>query len=275
MKSIIVNADDLGCSSVVNEAIIDCIQKGLITSTTIMANGEAFDDVKSIAAYYSQISFGVHLVIDEYKSLTNSKVLEEYGIVDRHGYFIKSAIKYVRIDKRLKEAVYKEWDAQISKIEEAGISLSHIDSHHHFHTIPELADIVISLAKKHGIEKIRQNSRRPLFLPFKKVKANVPNEEKELMANKRHHNLSFISKVKNRILSEITYNRFRHRLITTDFFCSVSQFVENQTVLEHNKSIKTIELMCHPGHPSYLKETDSLKTLFESYGDLYINYLQL
>ena len=58
MKKIIINADDLGMSGTVNREIESCIQKGLITSTTIMANMPDFDGARKLYDTYNEaVSF--------------------------------------------------------------------------------------------------------------------------------------------------------------------------------------------------------------------------
>ena len=51
-----------------------------------------------------------------------------------------------------------ENSAQISKIINAGIEISHIDSHHHIHTDFWILVEVLKLAKKYNISKISDNS---------------------------------------------------------------------------------------------------------------------
>ena len=72
----IINADDFGKSEDVNKAIIHCIEERVINSTTIMANGLALPSAATYARSNPQISYGVHLVIDEMESLTKSMILK-------------------------------------------------------------------------------------------------------------------------------------------------------------------------------------------------------
>ena len=49
MSKLIVNADDFGLHSAVNAGIIDGHRRGIITSTSLMAGGEAFTEAVSMA----------------------------------------------------------------------------------------------------------------------------------------------------------------------------------------------------------------------------------
>ena len=61
MIRIIINADDLGKDSQVNDKISEALQNGFITSSTIMANIELWDEVHKIVDANPKASFGVHL----------------------------------------------------------------------------------------------------------------------------------------------------------------------------------------------------------------------
>ena len=59
---IIINADDLGKSMKVNDAIFKLMDKNLITSSTIMANGDYVEDAIVRSKKYPNFSFGIHLM---------------------------------------------------------------------------------------------------------------------------------------------------------------------------------------------------------------------
>ena len=49
MPHLIVNADDFGITEGTNRAIIDAHQRGIVTSTSLLANGYAFDHAVALA----------------------------------------------------------------------------------------------------------------------------------------------------------------------------------------------------------------------------------
>ena len=116
MRKLIINADDLGMSQEQNEQIRQCIELGVITSSTLMANGPFFNEGVKIAKRYPQISVGVHLNIIEFTPLTNEGIFRKHGMLDADGNFIEGAAFVVPMDEELKQAVFEEWDAQISKV---------------------------------------------------------------------------------------------------------------------------------------------------------------
>jgi predicted glycoside hydrolase/deacetylase ChbG (UPF0249 family) len=145
---IIINADDLGRSVAVNEATFDLIDRGLVTSATIVASGEALEDVARRCGDYPHCSFGVHLFLDEYQPLTAGfrRLLVPS---DR----LKEAVREALLNDR--EAVLQELQAQVERVRAAGIPVSHIDSHHHVHTVPEFFGTLKALQRRTGVDKVR------------------------------------------------------------------------------------------------------------------------
>ena len=145
---VIINADDLGYTKIVNENIAKAFENNLITSATIMANTEFWNEVEYIVAQNPNASFGVHLNLTKGPALTNSPILHKYGIVDDENCFTKKIQSIKFIPKELHKAIQQELEAQIELVKIHNIPISHIDGHHHVHTINTLAADVISVKKK-------------------------------------------------------------------------------------------------------------------------------
>ncbi|MGB0007236.1 MAG: ChbG/HpnK family deacetylase, partial [Candidatus Sulfotelmatobacter sp.] len=63
MRRLIVNADDFGFTAGVNRAIIEAHTRGIVTSTTLMASGPAFNDAVRLARETPRLDVGCHLVL--------------------------------------------------------------------------------------------------------------------------------------------------------------------------------------------------------------------
>jgi len=63
VRRLIVNADDFGFTAGINRAIVEAHTRGIVTSTTLMANGRAFDDAVRSAATVPGLSVGCHVVL--------------------------------------------------------------------------------------------------------------------------------------------------------------------------------------------------------------------
>lgn len=142
MKRLIVNADDFGYCEAVNTAILRTYTSGIVRSTTMMANMPGFDHAVSLAKANPGLKIGVHMTMTCYKPvLTTHKTL-----VDEHGYFDKSKKDEFDLDE-----LYAEFKAQIEKVKQAGIEITHLDSHHHVHTFDRLQPVIERLAKEYRL----------------------------------------------------------------------------------------------------------------------------
>lgn len=260
IQSLIINADDLGMNHQVNCAIEEQIRRGLITSSTILANGDAVEEAVVIALRNTNASYGVHLYIDQLPPLTNIEIFNKYGMLGRDGRFIPFAYQHIKRTEEVKEAIYNEWKAQIDKIMEAGVPITHLDSHHHAHCNPFLTPLYIRIAREYGIKRIRLAMYTPICIKLKEKRAPV-----SLDAQLQDKNPRSSSKVNHVVKSLKTYWELSNanKLIkkgfdTTDYFCSYRYYINNKILLTR---FRTIEIMVHPGHPSYQEETEQLELL--------------
>lgn len=150
MIKLIVNADDFGLSNGVNHGIIDSYLYGIVNSTTMMMNMAGTEHAIQLAKKYPELRVGIHLVLTCGKPLV-SKVP---SLVDANGYF-KSYSALIPSEISLEE-LEREWTAQIKRLIHSGIKPSHLDSHHHVHTLEELVPVVTSISNKFGLP-VRRN----------------------------------------------------------------------------------------------------------------------
>jgi predicted glycoside hydrolase/deacetylase ChbG (UPF0249 family) len=72
-KQLVVNADDFGFTPDVNAGIVEAHRDGILTATTLMANGDAFDDAVRLARETPTLDIGCHLVLIGGRSLVSGK----------------------------------------------------------------------------------------------------------------------------------------------------------------------------------------------------------
>lgn len=154
VKKIIINADDFGLNQSCTKAICEAFNRKLITDTTLVANGEAFDyAVKEIEGMSLDGKVGIHINLTEGAPLTEG--IKECSEFVTNGVFHGKVLRFKPLKKSTRRKVYAEMVAQVEKIQKAGITISHADSHHHIHTSIFIAPIFIKVCKEKGIEKIR------------------------------------------------------------------------------------------------------------------------
>jgi chitin disaccharide deacetylase len=245
VKSLIVNADDLGWTEGVNRGIADAHRKGLVTSASLLANGPAFSSALKIASSNPELGIGVHLNLSDGPSTADPAKVR--GLLNAAGQFEGGTeSQLLRIATRglnLVE-VEREWDAQIQKVRDSGIAPTHLDGHKHVQMLPGLFEIALRLAKKHGIRAIRV--------------AHEASKLRALLATGGDQKSGTVLKqgVQARglkLLARDAREMADHAgLATTDYFCGIAQTgimtregVEN--LLNHLPA-GTTELMCHPGY---------------------------
>lgn len=144
---LVINSDDFGYSRAINYGIIDCYNHGVLTSTTLMANMPEFEHAVKLSKKFPGLGVGAHLVLTAGKPIkTNHSTL-----IDSSGnFFTLDYLKENSLNISLEE-VYDEWDAQIMKILNCDISITHLDTHHYVHSISPLHDIIEKLSKKYSL----------------------------------------------------------------------------------------------------------------------------
>ena len=231
MKKLIINADDFGISKETNLAIKQGYESGIITSTSIITNMEAFEHaVFEILPTIKNIDVGFHFNIIEGKSLTNQPLL-----CDKNGFFNNSYGQIIikSFNKDFLKQVEIEFRAQIEKVLEH-CKISHIDSHVHTHAIPNIFKLVSTLAKEYNIPYVRTQREKP-YVVWKKS-----------------FNINFaINILKNILLNTFTLIN-KKTVKTNDYFVGIlyTGFMDEEAIIKGLKKIKknnTItEVIFHP-----------------------------
>jgi len=156
MLKLIINADDFGLSKRVNDSILKSFETGILRSASLLANGKFFYDAVEIINANPELDVGVHLTLVGGSPILDAAKVS--SIVNRDGNFYEHAfnfsVKYFANRVSLKE-VKSELSAQIEKILDYGIKISHIDSHQHLHILPKIFDLTVKLADHYKIKFIR------------------------------------------------------------------------------------------------------------------------
>jgi len=148
-KRLIINADDFGLTSSVNNAIIDVYKAGNLTSTTLMINMAGSEEAIELSRQNPGLAIGLHFCITEGRPLTDcASLLDEEGYFTSRGMLIKRCLKH-----QIKEDdLQKEFLAQYDKAIAAGIDLTHIDSHQHILQIPFVYQALNPIFQRKGLK---------------------------------------------------------------------------------------------------------------------------
>ena len=165
---LIVNADDFGVSEEVNEAVIRAYKEGVLTSTSLMVTGAAFEQAVKLARQNPGLGVGIHLVTVVGKSVLPHSEIPT--LVDEEGNFSNNptaaGLKYF-FSPRARRELRTELAAQFEKFHSTGLPLSHIDGHLHLHVHPVIFDAALELGAQYGTRRMRvPDEERRLALQF-------------------------------------------------------------------------------------------------------------
>lgn len=168
MKRLIVNADDFGMTPGVNRAVMQAHQSGILTSTTLMVTGAASDEAMRLAAEAKTLDVGCHVVLLEGTPILKAKEIPSLAIAGldgktrfRRGFgtFVKAALT----GSLHGEDIYREAKAQITRLQDAGFDVLHLDTHKHAHVFPNVFRPLLRAAVDCGVRAVRN--------PFEPVRA--------------------------------------------------------------------------------------------------------
>jgi predicted glycoside hydrolase/deacetylase ChbG (UPF0249 family) len=204
---LIFNADDFGYSKAVNFGVIESYQNGVVRSATIMASRPGFYHAVGLAHLHPGLKIGVHLTMTTGRSLGGVYKT----LTDSEGNFLGKPEVWRRIasgELDLAE-VEAEFEAQIQKVINAGITPDHFDGHHHAHLRPGVINITLKLAKKHGVD-LRLEDHSVLTGEYADIKAPA---------------------------------------VFADEFIEDGVSLDNlKKILMQYKDAESLDLMCHPGY---------------------------
>ena len=245
MKALIVNADDLGWTAGVNRGIAEAHRNGIVTSTSLIANGAAFDDGVNAARTLPAMGVGVHLNLSDGAPLAGAKTVP--SLVDERGKLSggpeQLLLKLARGKLKVTE-VEHEWNAQIEKVCAAGITPTHVDGHKHVHMLPGLFPVALKLAKKHSITSIRISNEASSLRAALSGKSGG-NAGVMLKQGVQARGLKLLARDARKLADKAGIE-------TADYFCGIAQtgVLTREGVLELLEVLPegTTELMCHPGY---------------------------
>ncbi len=163
MRRLIVNADDFGFTSGVNRAIVEAHTRGVVTSSTLMANGPAFAEAVELAKSTPSLGIGCHVVLIDGEPTLRADRLPTLTSSVRFRDGLKSFAVRALTKRMSASEISAEAAAQIHKLQSAGISVSHIDTHKHTHVFPQILKPLLRAANECGVRAVRNpfGPRRP------------------------------------------------------------------------------------------------------------------
>lgn len=160
-RQLIITSDDFGLSRGVNRAVEQAWRDGILTCASIMPGGAAFDEAVAIARRNPGLQIGLHLTLVQGQPVLPPDSIPE--LLDRSGRFpdnpVLAGMRYF-FDRGLFVQLKREITAQIDRVIQTGIPLTHIDGHLNIHMHPTVFRILAEVMPRYGINSFRLSQER-------------------------------------------------------------------------------------------------------------------
>jgi hopanoid biosynthesis associated protein HpnK len=161
-RRLIVNADDFGRSSAINQAVIRAHREGILTTASLMVGGAAAEEAVQLARQNPSLGVGLHLTL----VCGRSCLREIPGLITKDGEFadspVRTGIAYF-FRSNLVPQLREELAAQFEKFHQTGLRLDHVNGHLHFHLHPTIFSLLMQNAQEWKITAFRL-TRDPFWL---------------------------------------------------------------------------------------------------------------
>ncbi len=238
---LILNADDFGLTHGINRAVGELHSAGVLTSATLMANGSAFDDAVAVAHAHPTLGVGCHVVLTDGVPVSPPEAIPSLLGPDGKSFrpSLADFLRATLLGRVREEEIAREAQAQIEKLQQASINITHIDTHKHTHLFPAIARPLLQVAEHCGIPAIRN--------PFE------PNWSLALDHGSRSRRLAI--KLLGRLRPRFQrYPQIREsRILTTGGTVAISATGQLDStalgdILRALPEDGTYEICCHPGY---------------------------
>jgi len=180
VRKLIVNADDFGLTAGVNRGIVEAHNTGVVSSTTLMANGPAFEGAVTATRATPNLSVGCHVVLVDGTPVSPPDAVDTMRAIrsaepDRFYSSLSAFAARAMLGGFDRDQLVAEVVAQIKKIQAAGIQVTHLDTHKHAHVFPEILAALLRAARICGVRAIRNP-----IVPVKAISSRLFKDKREL-----------------------------------------------------------------------------------------------
>jgi hopanoid biosynthesis associated protein HpnK len=163
-RRLIVNADDFGRSSGINQAVLRAHCDGILTTASLMVNGDACDEAVAIARQNPNLGVGLHLsLVCGRSSLPHDEIP---GLVDEQDHFSQSPVatgfRYFAC-RSLRTQLHREIAEQFARFQQTGLPMDHVNGHLNLHLHPTIFGLLMREARTLNVRRFRL-TRDPLGL---------------------------------------------------------------------------------------------------------------
>ena len=162
VRRLIVNADDFGLTDGINRAVRDLHQWGALTSTTLMAAAPRFHEAVEISQQQKLLGVGCHIVLVDGTPVANPTAVptlldasSKHGDDPRFRATLGEFVRDLYLGRIDSTHIEQEAVAQILRLQQAGVAVTHVDTHKHTHMFPRVLKCVMRAAQACNIRTVR------------------------------------------------------------------------------------------------------------------------
>ncbi|MBA4285613.1 MAG: hypothetical protein C0434_08795 [Xanthomonadaceae bacterium] len=170
MIRLIVNADDFGLDSAINDAVEQAHVDGELTTASLMVGAPAAAQAIEIARRLPTLGVGLHLVLADGPSVSPRRRIPD--LVDAEGRFgdrmARDGVRFFFLPS-VRRQLAIEIRAQFEAFAATGLRLDHVNAHKHFHLHPTVLGLVLAIGRDFGLNAVRlpyEPGTAPLLAPW-------------------------------------------------------------------------------------------------------------
>jgi predicted glycoside hydrolase/deacetylase ChbG (UPF0249 family) len=239
MSRLIVNADDLGLTDGVDQAVLALHAAGALSSATAMAEGAA---TRRDAASWrvAELAVGAHVVLlDGWPTSPSGQIpalLRGGAFRPKLGQFTLDLLRGTVPE----DEIEREASAQIASLQSLGLRLTHLDTHKHTHMFPQVLRPLLRAARACGLSAVRN--------PYEPAWASAATQGTPLV---RRIEVRLLATRRARFLSEV--HRMGMRTTAGALGVLATGTLDAKTLhslmgalVRHGGPEECYELVCHP-----------------------------
>ncbi|HXG21594.1 MAG TPA: hopanoid biosynthesis-associated protein HpnK [Methylomirabilota bacterium] len=155
-RRLIVNGDDFGLSPQVNAGILHAHTQGILTSTSLIVTGAAWQEAVALAKDTPSLSVGLHVTLVQGRAVLPPHLLT--SVTEWNGAFsdnpTTAGLRYF-FSPQARVQIRDECRAQIERFLKTGLPLAHLDGHVNIHMHPVVLDTLLDLASEYDVNAMR------------------------------------------------------------------------------------------------------------------------
>ncbi len=150
---LVTRADDAGGCRSANEAILECVEAGIIKNVSFMAVGPAIEHAAELLGGRDDIAYGLHVCLNaEWEAVKWKPLTEDPKLCDGNGDFLAfPSDTKATLDGKAFDFGWEVF-AQRRRLRELGLNVSYVDEHMGVSWIsPDLRGAIAGLCSLHGL----------------------------------------------------------------------------------------------------------------------------